>query len=100
MAARLYILRLKSSALYTGATTGLECRYPEYLKGTACRTTRLDPPVALVYSEQFPNFAHARRREAEAKKWSHAKKQALVHGDKRTLRHLAKSREHGRRAEM
>ena len=91
---------LKSSALYTGATTDLECRYQEHLKGTACRTTRFDPPVALVYSEQFPNFAHARRREAQVKKWSHAKKQALVHGDKRALRQLAKSREHGGRAEV
>ena len=95
MPAWFYILRLKSGALYTGATTDLERRCEDHRKGTACRTTRLDPPVALIYSEQFPAFADARNREAQVKRWSRSKKEAFARGNTTTLHRLAKSREHG-----
>ena len=47
-----YILRLKSGGLYIGATTELDQRYQDHLSGNACRTTKFDPPVDLVYSEE------------------------------------------------
>jgi len=93
MSAWFYILRLRSGALYPGATTDLKRRYEEHCRGKACRTTELDPPVALVYSEQFPTFPEARRREAQVKKWSRAKKEALVAGDLEGLHRLAKRRQ-------
>ena len=93
MPARFYILRLRSGLLYPGATTDLQRRYEEHCAGSACRTTRLDPPVALVYSEKFETFAAARRREAQVKRWSRAKKEALVVGDVQKLKALAKRRQ-------
>ena len=54
----------------------------------------LDPPVKLVYSETFDDYTKAREREAQVKRWSRAKKEALVSRDRSRLRELAKSREH------
>jgi len=88
----LYILRLKSGAFYTGATTGLDQRYKDHCSGKASRTTKLDPPAELIYSEEFKTFVEARRREAQIKRWSREKKEALVAGDFEKLRSLAKSR--------
>ena len=77
----LYILRLQSGCLYV-ATINLEKRYVEHCAGSAGRTTSLDPPVSLDYSEKHVSFPTARQREAQVKRWSRAKKEALVAGDK------------------
>jgi len=81
MSAWLYILRLKSGQLYIGSTTDLDRRFEEHMSGRACRTTQLNPPVKLLYSEGFDSFSDARRREAQIKRWSRAKKEALISGD-------------------
>ena len=91
MTAWFYILRLQSGSLYIGATKNLEKRYTEHCAGSAGRTTSLDPPVSLVYSEEQESFSKARQREAQVKRWSRAKKEALVAGDKDKLRALSKS---------
>jgi len=92
MPAWFYLLRLRSASLYAGATTDLQKRYVEHVSGKACRTTTLDAPVSLIYSEKFETFSEARRREAQIKRWSRAKKEALVSGDLAQLRKLATSR--------
>jgi putative endonuclease len=86
------MLRLQSGTLYIGATKNLEKRYEKHCAGSAGRTTSLDPPVSLVYSEEYDFFSMARQREAQVKRWSRAKKEALVAGDKDKLRALSKSR--------
>jgi putative endonuclease len=96
MSAHLYILRLKSGQLYVGATTDLDRRWKEHLCGEACRTSKLDPAVAIVYTEKHPSFPEARRREAQIKRWSRAKREALIAGDTDTLHRLAKSHDHDR----
>jgi putative endonuclease len=96
MPAFLYILRLKSGNLYIGSTLGLEQRLQEHVEGRACYTTCLDPPLTLVYSEKYTTFREARRREDQLKRWTRAKKEALISGDLEILRKLAKSRENKR----
>jgi putative endonuclease len=88
-----YILLLSSGTLYPGATKNLEERYKAHVAGKACRTTKLDPPVALVYSEEFQTFSEARKREAQIKRWTRAKKEALVAGDITKLKRLSKSKD-------
>ena len=68
MPAWFYILRLQSGSLYPGATTDLKQRYEERCTGRACRTTPLDPPTALVYSEEYETFSQARRGEGQVKR--------------------------------
>jgi putative endonuclease len=92
MPAWFYILRLQSGSLYIGSTRDIDQRCKEHFAGKACRTTALDPPTSLVYSEKFETFSEARRRESQVKHWSRAKKEALVAGDLATLRKLVKSK--------
>jgi len=87
------MLRLKSGQLYIGSTTDLDHRYKDHCFGKACRTTQLDPPQKLLYSEEFDSFSDARCREAQIKRWTHAKKEALVSGELTKLRKLSKSRQ-------
>ena len=54
-------------------------------KWTACRL-----PVTLVYSETFESKAKAMAREKQIKRWSRAKKEALIANDTKTLHNLAK----------
>jgi predicted GIY-YIG superfamily endonuclease len=45
--------------------------------------------VKLVHAEPFGSFSEARRREAQIKKWTRAKKEALIAGDLSLLKALA-----------
>jgi predicted GIY-YIG superfamily endonuclease len=92
MPAWAYILRLKSGGLYIGSTADLKRRCAEHHSGNACRTTKLDPPEKLVHSESFPDLASAHKREQQLKRWTRAKKEALIQGDMERLRHLSKTR--------
>jgi predicted GIY-YIG superfamily endonuclease len=85
--------------LYVGASGDLEQRLEDHASAQACRTTALDRPVALLRVEVCSTFAEARNREAQLKRWSRPKKNALIRGDFRSLRALSRSRkESGRKA--
>lgn len=88
-----YFLRLLSGQLYIGCSTDLGQRLDDHVSGQACRTTLLDPPRALLRVEVHSSFAAARAREAQLKRWSRAKKEALIRGDLPTLRTLSRSRD-------
>ena len=93
MSAYLYIFRLQSGNLYIGTTLDLHQRIQEHFEGRACRTTCLDPPSKIVHTEHYVTFREARKREDQLKRWTRAKKEALVSGDLGPLKKLAKSRE-------
>jgi putative endonuclease len=86
-----YFLRLQSGIIYVGCSTDLQQRLSDHLAGKACRTTALDPPVVVLRVELFGTFSAARLREAQLKRWSHAKKEALVWGNSVELRKLSRS---------
>ena len=88
-----YMLRLRSGALYVGCSNDAEARFRAHAEGTACRTSALDPPIEILFIELHADFAKARRREAQIKKWSRAKKDALIAGDLQRLRNLSRSRD-------
>jgi putative endonuclease len=88
-----YMLRLRSGNLYVGCSTDFETRFLEHEQGTACRTTAIDPPEALLFVEIQSDFPTARQRESQIKRWSRAKKQALVNGYYPLLQRLSRSRE-------
>jgi putative endonuclease len=92
-AAIVYILRLRSGALYIGCTTDFEVRLLEHGAGAAYRTTSLDPPDALLLVEIHPHLQAARNRELQLKRWSRAKTLALINGDLDALRGLSRSRD-------
>ena len=91
--ALVYILRLRSGALDVGCSDHAEARFARHAKGTACRTTAIDPPLSVMWVEIHPDFSAARRREAQIQKWSRAKKEALVADDLSPLKALSRSRD-------
>lgn len=46
----------------------------------------------LAYSEEFSSYKEAFRREQQVKKWTRAKKEALMKGNIAELKRLAKCR--------
>jgi putative endonuclease len=88
-----YILRLASGAFYVGSTLNLPQRMADHVAGIGCKTTRNDPPLLLLLVEPHPTFSAARKREAQIKRWSRAKKEAFVTRDMEALKQLSKSRE-------
>jgi putative endonuclease len=88
-----YFLRLGSGIIYIGASTDLEQRLDDHISGQACRTTELDRPIAVLRVEVYATFVEARQREAQLKRWSRAKKEALICGKRDELRRLSRSRD-------
>jgi len=87
-----YILRLTSGLLYCGATRNLEERVNAHKERKACRTTRFDPSIGIAYQEEYSTLGEARSRENQVKRWSRAKKEALIRGDLRALKALSRCR--------
>ena len=46
----------------------------------------------LVYTEEYEDEHEARMREQQLHKWSRAKKEALIRGDKEALKSLSKAK--------
>lgn len=49
-------------------------------EGKGARYTRSRRPVVMVYSERLPDQSSALKREAEVRKWSRSRKEALIAG--------------------
>ena len=78
-----YILRCADNSLYCGMTARLERRIREHNStGRGARYTRAKKPAILVHSEIYPDIKAAMGREAEVKRWTKAKKEALVWGNR------------------
>lgn len=83
-----YILRCADGSFYVGETHDVAQRVAEHNKGCASAHTAIRRPVQLVYVEQHVNRAAALTRERQLKRWSRAKKEALIVGDKAALKRL------------
>ena len=73
----IYILKCKGGSLYTGMTNDLERRFKEHLDRKT-HYTSYNPPIGLVYKEEYPTRSGAAKREAEIKSWTRGKKLALI----------------------
>ena len=86
----IYMLTCADGKFYTGHTDDLERRVAEHQFGGFSKFTSKRRPVKLVWSENFPTRAEALSAELIVKKWSRAKKQALIAGDWAMVSHFAK----------
>jgi predicted GIY-YIG superfamily endonuclease len=82
-----YILRCADNSLYTGETQNLLNRVAAH-NGGKCAFTAARHPVRLVSSETVANRDLALKREQQIKRWTHAKKEALIAGDMAALKRL------------
>ena len=90
----LYILKMSNGQFYTGTSENLPARIQRHIKHQASRTTSLLGMEKLVYHEVHLNRTIAEKWERQIKKWSHAKKTALVENHLVELRRLAKRKQH------
>ena len=76
-------------AYYVGLTSDVPSRVEIHDAGKGPRFTAIRRPVTLAYSKPFETQAQARQREIQLKKWSRAKKEALIAGDMNRLHDLS-----------
>ncbi|WP_315798595.1 GIY-YIG nuclease family protein [Bradyrhizobium sp. SZCCHNRI3043] len=91
--AYLYIVLCADGRLYVGTTrTSLELRVAQHNDGTFGGYTLTRRPVKLLYSQRFERITDAIESERRLKKWSRAKKEALIRGDLDALQALSARR--------
>lgn len=87
-----YILLCDQKTFYTGSTDNLKRRLQRHKLRQSIYTKQFSD-IKLVYQELFPMRRLAVKREEQLKKWSIAKKKALISGDLQLLQELSKSHE-------
>ncbi len=86
-----YILKCSDDSYYTGVTSNLSERMFKHNSGfyPDCYTTN-KRPLELVFYCEFTDINLAIAKEKQIKKWSRAKKEALINENYATLATLAK----------
>ncbi len=84
-----YIMASKSRVLYIGMTGFLLSRILQHKSGGVEGFTRRYNITRLVYYEEFKYVNNAISRETQLKKWSRAKKVALIEQNNPTWEDLA-----------
>ena len=88
-----YILLCADKTYYTGITSNLEKRIQEHKLGRYPESyTHSRLPVKLVFYAEFTDITLAIQTEKHIKKWSRAKKEALINGEFQKLPNLAKKK--------
>jgi putative endonuclease len=88
-----YILKCADNTYYTGVTSNLSKRFEEHQNGIHKNSyTFKRRPVELVFYAEFTDINNAIEKEKQIKKWSKAKKEALINGKYDSLVNLAKKK--------
>lgn len=88
-----YILKCSDKTYYTGITSNLEKRITEHSNGLLKDSyTYFRRPIKLVFYCEFTNVNMAIEKEKQIKKWSKAKKEALISNQYELLTNLAKKK--------
>ena len=87
------ILLCADNSFYVGHTHDLSARLARHSEGRGATHTATRGSPRLVYADEHATESAAIVRERQIKKWSRAKKAALVRGDCARLRQLSQSRE-------
>jgi len=75
--------------MYMGVTNNLKRRVTEHKTKRGAKYTKDHVNFKLCYKEEYATLKEARRREVQLKKWSKAKKLALISGDFEKLKNLS-----------
>ena len=88
-----YILKCADDSYYTGVTSNLQKRLYQHKSGFyKGGYTYRRRPVDLVFYTEFTSISMAIESEKQIKKWSRAKKEALINGNYDALKDLAKKK--------
>lgn len=81
-----YILQCADGSYYVGKTNDLCTRLTEHQAGVGANYTAVRRPVEMVYAEEHSTTWSAKDREMQLKRWSRAKKAALISRDLNRLK--------------
>ena len=87
-----YILKCSDGAYYVGHTEDLGKRISEHQLGTYGGYTSKRRPVKLVFAQSFNLRDQAFTAERKIKKWTRAKKEALIKSDWNEISRLSKKK--------
>lgn len=88
-----YILKCSDNTYYTGVTSNLESRMVKHNSGFYPNSyTASRKPLVLVFYCEFTDINFAFETEKQIKKWSRAKKEALINEEYDSLVNLAKKK--------
>lgn len=87
----IYILLCDQKTYYIGLTSNIENRVKSH-KSKLNIATKEFSDLRLVYQENYLTRIKAEKREMQLKKWTVAKKKALIQGNKQLLIMLSKTR--------
>ena len=73
-----YMIKNSSDKLYVGVTENPEKRLTYHNHKRGAQFTKHIPTFEIVFLEQYPSLADARRREIQIKKWRRDKKEKLI----------------------
>jgi len=73
-----YIIRASDDSLYTGVATDVERRFKQHGTNRGAKFFSGRKPVAIEYSQAFPDRGSALKREAEIKNLNRVDKLALI----------------------
>ena len=85
-----YILLCADGLYYTGHTDNLDYRIGQHQSGLIEGFTSSRLPVRLMWSQDFTTRYEALDAEMRIKKWSRAKKEALIRGDWKAVSYFTK----------
>jgi len=86
-----YILKCSDDTYYTGVSSNLSQRIIEHQSGKHLNSyTYNRRPITLVFFAEFTDINLAIDSEKQIKKWSRAKKEALINGEFELLPYLSK----------
>ena len=86
-----YIVECSDQSYYVGCTTNVEKRIAQHNAGIFDGYTAARRPVKFLWSQEFGDIRYAIEAERSLKKWSRAKKEALMSGDFALLHNLSRS---------
>ena len=84
-----YILFCDQKIYYVGITDNIQRRVKQHKNGESFYTKKFSE-IRLVYFENHNSRKSAEKRELQLKKWTVAKKEALIKGDIELLKKLSK----------
>ncbi|MEZ4799760.1 MAG: GIY-YIG nuclease family protein [Flavobacteriales bacterium] len=88
-----YILKCSDNSFYVGSSKDIFKRVEEHNTGMGANYTRKRRPVQLIYYEEYSRIDDAYYRELAIKKYSRAKKEALIKGDKMEFKKLSRGKD-------
>lgn len=91
-----YILRCADGTFYVGHTDDIDKRWGQHQSGELGGYTSTRRPLEFMWADEMPGREEALAAELRIKKWSRAKKEALIMQDWDRLTHFAKPPEERR----